>query len=84
MNTPLDDVAAARARQRFGIMNAARIGGLAMVLVGIAITQGVVPAPYPLGVVLGCVGIIEFFFLPPLLARRWSTVDRDSKGPDER
>jgi len=73
----------ARARQRYGIMNAVRIGGLALVLLGIAIAQGVVALPYPLGVVLAVAGLLGFFFAPPLLARRWKAADRLAETREE-
>lgn len=68
--------AEARARRRYGMMNAVRIGGLVLVLIGIAIAQGVVALPYFVGVVLAVGGLFGFFFAPPLLARRWKAKDR--------
>lgn len=73
----------ARARQRYGIMNGLRIGGLALVMFGIAIARGVVALPYPLGVVLAVGGLIGFFFAPPLLARRWKAADRLADSREE-
>lgn len=72
--------AEARAKARYAVMNIARIGGLAMVILGIAIARGLVPLPYALGVVLAVLGLLEFFFLPTLLARRWKAAERDGKG----
>lgn len=79
--TPTDGEA--RARQRYGMMNAVRIGGLVLVLLGIAIAQGVVALPYPLGVVLAVGGLVGFFFAPPLLARRWKAADRLAETREE-
>jgi hypothetical protein len=62
----------ARDRQRFVIMNVARLGGLALVLLGIAITQGVFDLPFALGAVLAVIGLVDFFVLPVVLARAWS------------
>ncbi len=66
----------ARARQRYLLLNLARLGGLAGVMLGIAIARRIVPLPYPLGVVLAVAGLLAFFFLPPLLARRWKSAER--------
>lgn len=76
MTLPPEEV---RARQRYIILNAVRIGGLGMLLVGVAIARGVVDGPYALGVVLAVAGLLDFFFLPRLLARRWKTGDRDAR-----
>jgi hypothetical protein len=62
----------ARDRQRFVIMNVARLGGLALVLLGIAITQGVFDLPFALGAALAVLGVVDFFVLPLVLARAWS------------
>ncbi|MGY6551299.1 MAG: hypothetical protein ACXIT4_05315 [Erythrobacter sp.] len=83
-NQSIEEAAEAQARHRYGIMNLARIGGLVLVLLGIAIAQGVVPLPYFLGVVLAVAGLAEFFFLPPMLARRWKAAERretDNSAP---
>lgn len=76
--------AEALAKQRYGIMNLARIGGLVLVLLGIAIARAMVPLPYALGVVVAVGGLLGFFFAPALLARRWKAADRieqDSSHP---
>lgn len=59
------------ARNRFMLLNLARIGGLAMVLIGLAIHYGKIPAPEWAGYLLMAVGLVDFFFLPKLLARKW-------------
>lgn len=83
MKTPDHAAAEARAKQRYGIMNAARLGGLVLVMAGIAIARGVVPLPYLLGVVLAVGGLLAFFFVPPLLARRWKAADRNTRGHED-
>jgi hypothetical protein len=84
MNAHEDAAAAeARARQRYGLMNAARIGGLVLVLLGIAIARGVVALPYPFGVVLAVGGLFSFFFAPRMLARRWKAADRLKDSREE-
>ncbi|MFN4039001.1 MAG: hypothetical protein ACK4IB_06670 [Erythrobacter sp.] len=64
-----------RARQRYLIMNVARLGGVALLMFGIAITQGVVDLPFSLGVVLAMIGFVDFFALPLVLARAWKSQD---------
>ena len=72
MNRANDD---ARARQRYLALNAVRLSGMALVLFGIVIARGVLPfdVPWAVGVVIAVVGLIEFFFLPRLIARRWKS-----------
>ena len=72
----MNEVDEARARQRFMLLNIARLGGLALVLLGIAIANGAVPLPVPVGWVMAAIGLAEFFFLPPMLAKRWRRGDR--------
>lgn len=64
-----------RARQRFLIMNAARFSGLVLVLLGIAITRGTVALPWAVGAVLAVIGLLEFFFVPLIIAKRWKAGD---------
>ena len=66
------------ARNRFIIMNVARIGGLAMVLVGMAMTRFVphLSAQWIVGAALAAIGLLEFFFLPTLIAKRFKALDR--------
>jgi hypothetical protein len=65
--------AEAQARNRYIVLNVVRLGGLAMLMIGIAIARGVIEAPYWLGVGLALVGLLDFFFGPRLLARGWSS-----------
>jgi hypothetical protein len=71
------EAAEAQGLKRYVIMNAARIGGLALVLLGIAITRDLLPVPLPwaLGAALAVIGLLEFFFLPPIIAKRWKAGD---------
>jgi hypothetical protein len=64
-----------RARQRYLVLNAVRVSGLGLVLLGIVIARGVLPfdVPWVVGAVIAVVGLVEFFFLPPLIARRWKS-----------
>lgn len=85
MTQPAPSAAAdARARQRFIIMNVARLGGVALVMLGFAIIQRVVDLPFALGVVLAVVGFVDFFAVPILLARRWKSGAGDPSEQDTR
>ena len=75
MSAPPIDPAESRARQRYMLMNAARVASLATLMIGIAGARAVLPIPYALGVVLAVGGMLSFFFTPTLLARRWKTQD---------
>ena len=72
MNRTPDD---AQARNRYIALNAVRFGGLAMLMIGLAIARGVIAAPYWLGVALAVIGLLDFFFGPRLLARGWASQD---------
>jgi hypothetical protein len=61
------------ARNRFFALNAIRLGGLALVLVAIAIHYGRIDAPDIVAYILGPVGLFEFFVLPNIVARKWRT-----------
>lgn len=67
----------ARDRRRYVLMNAARLGGLGLVMLGFAITRDLVPLPFAAGAVLAVAGLLGFFFAPPLLAKRWKAQDYD-------
>ena len=69
------EAADARARNRFVIMNVARFGGVAMVMLGMAIIQRVIDLPFALGAVVAVIGMIDFFVVPLLLARGWKRQD---------
>lgn len=70
--------AEAQARNRFIIMNGARIGGLALVLFGIVLTRAAphLSPQWIAGAGLAVLGLLEFFFLPAILAKRWKAGDR--------
>ncbi len=54
----------------FWLMNAARLAGLAGILLGIAGFVGELAMPQALAIVLMGAGLFGFFFLPTLVARR--------------
>ena len=65
------------AAKRFAILSAIRVAGLAVLMLGIAIAQNAVEAPYWVGVVLSVGGMLAFFFGPYFLARRWKNERAD-------
>jgi hypothetical protein len=66
------------ARTRFMVMNFARVGGLALVLIGIVLARGAphLSAQWIAGAVLAVLGLLEFFFLPVIIAKRFKALDR--------
>lgn len=61
------------ARARFYMINAVRIGGAAMVIVGLLIANRVIDLPEVAGWIFAAVGMVEFFVVPKMLARKWRT-----------
>ena len=59
------------ARGRWMAINAVRAGGAAMVLVGILGLEGVIEYPTIAGYILVGVGVIDIFFVPLVMARKW-------------
>lgn len=75
-NTPEQDSAEEIARKRYFGLQMMRVLALGLVLAGFAITRGVLPAPFWLGAGMAVIGVVAFFFAPPLLAKRWKAQDR--------
>jgi hypothetical protein len=73
------DIAEARARTGFIIINVVRFGGVAMVMLGFAIVRGVIDLPYAVGAIIAVLGFFEVFFLPRFIARRFKAGDRAPK-----
>lgn len=59
------------ARNRFLLLGAIRFGGVALVLLGIAIHYGKVAMPQAAAWFCVIMGFIEFFFMPKLLKAHW-------------
>ena len=66
---PGDEVA----RNRWMVINALRVAGVAMVLVGLLIVREVIPEPAWAGYIILAVGLADVFLVPLLLARKWRT-----------
>ena len=73
------DIAEARARNGFIIINLVRFSGVALVMLGFAIVRGVIDLPYAVGAVIAVAGFFEVFFLPRFIARRWNAGDKTPK-----
>lgn len=73
------EAAEAQARQRLIVLNLVRFSGVALVMVGFAIVRRVIDLPWVVGAVLAIVGLLEFFFLPRIIARSWKAGDRRLK-----
>ncbi len=76
MSAPVIDPEEERARNRYFALNAARIGGIVVTMMGLAGVQKVLPLPHSLSVVLAFVGVAAFFFGPPLMVKRWKVQDK--------
>lgn len=75
MSRSAREAAEAQARQRYLILNAMRFGGIALIMAGFAVVRGVIDLPWAVGVVFAVAGLLEFFFLPRFIARRWNAGD---------
>ena len=64
------------AKRRFAVLNVMRLGGLALVMFGLAITQGVIDLPRELGMAIVVIGMVDFFVLPRLLSKRWRSEEK--------
>jgi hypothetical protein len=66
-----------RAKSRFIAINAMRVTGVVMVMMGIAVLQNAIDLPEVAAYVLIALGLVEAFVAPAVLARAWSSNDRD-------
>ena len=64
------------AAARFWLLQLLRLSGVVMAVLGAMILAGSLDAPAALGVVLLAGGVVEFFFVPAILARRWKVRER--------
>jgi hypothetical protein len=61
------------AAARFAIIQAVRLSGVGFVIGGILVASARTPLPEWIGYPLLAVGLIDFFLIPQLLARKWRT-----------
>lgn len=73
------DTANDPAKARFAMLQLVRLGGALLALLGALIAAGTVgwlaALPPQLGYGLLAVGLVDFFAVPPLLARKWKSRD---------
>lgn len=60
-------------KQRFMAIQIMRVMGAVLVLLGILIAGGKVDLPVLIGYVFVILGMVDFFVMPKVLARRWRT-----------
>lgn len=63
--------AEAQARNRFLFLNLMRLGGVIMVVIGIAIAREAIALPAPVGWLLIALGLVEMLVVPQMLVRIW-------------
>ena len=63
------------APQRWMVINAVRIAGVVMVIVGLLGLQGYFEYPDIAGYALVGVGLLDLFLMPLVLARKWRSPD---------
>lgn len=61
------------ARKRWLLINAARIGGVAITVLGILIATGRIAGPAWSGYLLLALGLLDVFVVPQVLIRKWKT-----------
>lgn len=61
------------ARARYYLIAALRLGGAALVIAGIMAMEGRLDWGREVGTVLAIAGLVDFFLVPRLLARRWKS-----------
>ena len=66
-----DKQAEDRAAKRFFLLQAIRLSGVVLILLGVMTLAGTMAWPELVGVVLLVGGAVDFFFLPVLLAKHW-------------
>ena len=59
------------ARGRWMAINAVRVAGVAMVLIGILGLQGIFELPDVAGYLLVGIGLFDIFAVPLIMARKW-------------
>ena len=63
----------AQARNRYFVIQFLRIGGVALVLLGILTVRDRIPVPPIAGYAFILVGLLDVFAVPLILARKWRT-----------
>lgn len=61
------------AQARFMVLTMVRLMAAVQVVLGVVIIGGKLGLPYVVGAALVLTGVLEFFLVPRLLARRWKS-----------
>lgn len=61
------------AMPRFFVIQALRIAGVALCLLGVLVLAGRIDWPRPAGLALAVIGLLDAAIVPVLLARRWKS-----------
>lgn len=61
------------ARNRFLVIQALRLGGVAMVVIALLSLNGVIPVPDVAAWPILIIGLVDIFVVPQILARKWRT-----------
>jgi len=60
---------------RFAMLQVVRLAGAVLVLIGMMVVAGRLAlfrdVPAQFGYVLAAIGLVDFFVVPPMLARKW-------------
>lgn len=65
-----------QARGRWMVIQAARVIGTIMAILGLLMIEGIVPLPKVAGYAMLAAGLVEVFLVPTLLVRMWSSRKR--------
>jgi len=63
------------AKKRFFLISMTRLSGAILVMLGILVVNQNIDWPTMVGYVLIVVGLVDMFYLPLVLARRWRSPD---------
>lgn len=67
------DRASDQAKGRFLALQMLRLSGIALVILGLLIVNGVIALPAAAGFAMLAIGIADALFAPPFLARKWKS-----------
>lgn len=72
----MNDVDESTAKRRFMMLNLVRLGGLALILAAIAISQKMPEISFIFTIALALGGLSIFHFVPRRLAKQWKSEDQ--------
>lgn len=62
-----------QARKRFIVLQALRIGGVALILMAMLALNGKLALPRAAAIAMLVIGIVDFLVIPTALAKRWKS-----------